>query len=107
MTPTVGRIVHYHTDFGGTPGVPRPVAAMITAVLDDGVNLTVFVPGYSGLPLTVPDGGLRTVPEASEPTLGHWNWPPRVEAGSGSATDAIMRSVADDVAAAHGQRSEG
>ncbi|WNM68943.1 hypothetical protein SEA_TRIBLETROUBLE_2 [Mycobacterium Phage TribleTrouble] len=71
MTPTVGRIVHYHSF--GTPGgeyLPEPRAAIITHVLSvNAVSLCVLNP--TGLFFN------EAVPFAAEPTPGCWNWPPR------------------------------
>lgn len=63
MNPSVGRIVHYHEETGKT------FAAMIVAVIDDVVNLTVwneFGKQFNAL----------NVKQGNEP--GQWNWPPRV-----------------------------
>lgn len=67
-TPTVGRIVHYHTE-----GKDQPNAAVITHVWsDDCVNLHVFRDG--SFPLQVS-------PEVTSvmrgPAPGEWSWPPR------------------------------
>lgn len=78
QTPSIGRVVHYHSY--GTPNgeyQPRPRAAMITDVAVDGagvvnerVSLAVFNP--TGLFFDV------AVPYSDEPKPGHWTWPPRV-----------------------------
>lgn len=75
MKPSIGRIVHFQSNEG-------TLAAIITAVHPDNhVNLTVFAPnrvpgwitlGQKGTPEETP-----LIPYAEEPTLGHWNWPPR------------------------------
>lgn len=81
QTPSIGRIVHYHSY--GTPGgeyLPEPRAAIITAV----GKPTYFQ--YSSVPTVVaslavmnPTGTFfnQDVPFAEEPTPGHWSWPPR------------------------------
>lgn len=69
MTPTVGRIVHYHR-----PGLlgAAPLAAIVTAADgSDRVSLVAFYPAEA-LQRHVHD-----VPFAATPTPGHWNWPPR------------------------------
>ncbi len=64
MSPTLGRIVHYHTHLGIT------VAAIVTQVLDnETINLTMFAP------MGATEGRL-SVKQGDEP--GCWNWPPRV-----------------------------
>lgn len=68
MTPTVGRIVHYHRP--GLLGAP-PLAAIVTAAYGtDRVSLVAFDPTGAQLPVLA-------VPYAENPTPGHWNWPPR------------------------------
>lgn len=71
MTPSIGRIVHYHSY--GTPGgeyLPEPRAAIITSVSKSHVGLCVLNP--TGMFF------IQLVPFAEQPTPGHWNWPPRV-----------------------------
>lgn len=69
MTPTIGRIVHYHSY--GTPGgehQPEPRAAIITAVGEEGaVSLAVLNP--TGMFFN------QDVPNSSKATPGHWTWP--------------------------------
>ncbi|ASM62510.1 hypothetical protein SEA_EDUGATOR_3 [Mycobacterium phage Edugator] len=76
MTPTVGRVVHYHR--AGRPDAP-PQAAIITAVSDD--------PEDGSMPpvaLAVLDDVhactrfLTGVPFTHVPKPGTWSWPPRV-----------------------------
>jgi len=72
MQPTIGRIVHY-TNLGDKDGryPPETQAALITAVNTDGTcALKIFYKtGIFDMP---------AVPQAEEPTRGHWNWPPRI-----------------------------
>lgn len=82
MTPTIGRIVHYHSY--GTPGgefLPEPRAAIVTAVPallsegpNDGTTVSLCVLNPTGLFFHA------ETPFAEEPTPGHWTWPPRVGA---------------------------
>lgn len=84
MTPSIGRIVHYHSY--GTPNgeyLPEPRAAIITE-LDDTAALAgtgINIPGapYVGLAVLNPTGihFNRTVPFSADPKPGHWSWPPR------------------------------
>jgi hypothetical protein len=71
--PTIGRIVHHQQG-------DRVVAAIITGVHEDGVNLTVFEPGrLPGYVSMVSEPGTpAVVPFAEVPTPWHWNWPPRM-----------------------------
>jgi hypothetical protein len=64
MEPSIGRIVHVQEDANAH-------AAIITAVHEDGVSLTLFRPGY------LPGYSVGHVPYAETPTPGHWSWPPR------------------------------
>lgn len=76
QTPTVGRIVHYHSY--GTPGgefLPEARAAVITAVPDP-------IDAASGLVslAVLNPSGMFFQPEveyAEEPSPGRWTWPPR------------------------------
>ncbi|ASR85889.1 hypothetical protein SEA_NIKLAS_4 [Mycobacterium Phage Niklas] len=69
MTPTVGRIVHYHRP--GRLGA-APLAAIVTeADGTDRVGLVAFCP-RAAVQLF-----LSAVPHAEHPTPGCWNWPPR------------------------------
>lgn len=64
MTPSVGRIVHYHN-------MNRDEASIITRVYTDGtVDLTSFPPG------NLPSYHDRI---SEGPGRGQWTWPPRVE----------------------------
>lgn len=66
VTPTVGRIVHYHPFHQADP-----LAAIVTAVYDDGcVNLTLFNADGTTQPKTC-------ARQAMEPTEGFWTWPAR------------------------------
>ena len=69
MTPTIGRIVHFHTD-------KSTQAALITgtyATPPDQVDLTVFPRG----------GGAIAKPAVREGTApGCWSWPPIVPNGA-------------------------
>ncbi len=78
QTPSIGRIVHYHSY--GTPGgeyASEPRAAIITAVsaYDDGTVISTV-----DLCVLNPEGMFfnRAVKYSDEPTPGHWTWPPRV-----------------------------
>lgn len=74
--PTVNRSVHFQHE---TPELyPKPLAAIITAVGDDGsIDLTIFMP-------PIPPTGAATLqgrigaPFSENPKPGHWNWPPRI-----------------------------
>jgi len=78
QTPSVGRIVHYHSY--GTPGgeyLPEARAAIITEV-QPGAE-----PGDGplvGLAVLNPTGVFfnQFVRFSEEPKPGHWTWPPRV-----------------------------
>jgi len=76
QTPTVGRIVHYHSF--GTPGgefKPLPRAAIVTQVNDDGtIGLCAINPTGLFFHERCSAGG----PDADSPTPGCWTWPPRV-----------------------------
>ncbi|SMF88080.1 hypothetical protein SAMN05661091_4103 [Paenibacillus uliginis N3/975] len=63
MKPSIGRIVHFNDEVGKT------LAAVIVAVVDNVVNLSVWNEfGHQFNVLNVRQG--------NEP--GQWNWPPRV-----------------------------
>ncbi|AOZ61336.1 hypothetical protein SEA_TINIBUG_4 [Mycobacterium Phage TiniBug] len=69
MTPTVGRIVHYHR-----PGLlgAAPLAAIVTAADGtDRVSLVAFEPNACR------QHWVSGVQFAENPTPGCWNWPPR------------------------------
>lgn len=71
MTPSIGRVVHYHSY--GTPGgeyLPEPRAAVITEVTGETVGLAVLNPTGQFFN--------RGVPFSDEPKPGYWSWPPRV-----------------------------
>lgn len=77
-TPSIGRIVHYHSY--GTPGgeyQPEPRAAIITTVPEDGT--AAHAVGAVGLAVLNPTGLHFNVdvPYSSTPEPGHWSWPPR------------------------------
>lgn len=69
--PTIGRIVHY-TNLGDKDGryPPETQAAIVTGINDDGTCALkiLYRTGIFDMP---------AVPQAEEPTRGHWNWPPR------------------------------
>jgi hypothetical protein len=65
QAPSIGRIVHLQN---GT----QTVAAIITAVHEDGVSLTAFQPDC------LPGYVRGHVPYADPPVPGHWSWPPRI-----------------------------
>jgi hypothetical protein len=66
--PTVGRIVHLP---GTHDGKDVPIACIITAVHEDGVSLTGFVPDH------LPGYIKGRIPYSHESAIGHWSWPPR------------------------------
>ncbi|AHB79534.1 hypothetical protein PBI_VALIDUS_3 [Mycobacterium phage Validus] len=69
MTPTVGRIVHYHRP--GRLGA-APLAAIVTAADGtDRVSLVAFDP------VNRLQHFISAVEYAENPTPGCWNWPPR------------------------------
>jgi len=76
VTPSVGRIVRYHSY--GSPGgefKPEPRAAIVTAVHDltaDGwvISLCAFNP--TGMFFN------QNVKYSRDPKPGHWSWPPKV-----------------------------
>lgn len=81
QTPSVGRIVHYHSY--GTPGgeyLPEARAAVITSVdvqipagwKGDGFPVSLCVLNPTGMFFN------ELVAYAETPTPGHWSWPPRV-----------------------------
>lgn len=93
MKPTIGRIVHYTPDEGGTPraAIVTDVGTVPPTVERDGaryeyttesVNLEVL--GYRSALWP-----LREVPYADEPKPGHWNWPPREPAATEPGLDVI------------------
>lgn len=80
LTPSIGRIVHYHSY--GTPGgefKPEPRAAIITRVGDAAPVPAHSVP-YVDLAVLNPTGMFfnQDVKFSEEPAPGHWTWPPRV-----------------------------
>lgn len=83
QTPSIGRIVHYHSY--GTPGgeyLPEPRAAIITAVHRNDTGSTdaqeVVVTTIDAAVLN-PTGLFFAVglTFSAEPKPGHWSWPPR------------------------------
>lgn len=80
QTPTIGRIVHYHSY--GTPGgeyLPEPRAAIITVVCEDTPDLADPEVLHVGLAVLNPTGMFfnQLVPYSETPKAGHWTWPPR------------------------------
>lgn len=80
-TPSVGRVVHYHSY--GTPGgefLPEARAAIITAVYPEPPELADPELLHVGLCVLNPTGMFfnQLVPFSEEPKPGHWSWPPRV-----------------------------
>ena len=107
QTPSIGRIVHYHSY--GTPGgeyLPEPRAAIVTAVdtstepngddwlgerqnaervwskyHEEEVSLEEVSEYITGVSLAVlnPTGMFfnESVPYSEQPKPGHWSWPPR------------------------------
>jgi hypothetical protein len=69
QTPTVGRIVHYHTVES-----TQPKAAIIVAVDGERCDLHVFDLNPSAC---MCDSVLRLVPFSESPENGRWTWPPR------------------------------
>jgi hypothetical protein len=72
QVPSIGRVVHYHS-YGTPKGeyLPKPIAAIITQVNDDGtVGLCIFNPTGLFFNTNVPYDQSDTLP-------GHWSWPPR------------------------------
>lgn len=75
MTPTVNRAVHFQHETAEL--YPKPLAAVITVVNDDGtVGLTIFMPPLPPNGTATIEGRLRA-PFSDTPKPGHWNWPPR------------------------------
>ncbi|MFR9767070.1 hypothetical protein [Nocardia sp. SC052] len=66
--PSVGRVVHFQ-DHEYAP----PSAAIVAHVNEDGSTLNLTVCDMLG-----GTRGILNIPFAEEPTVGHWNWPPRV-----------------------------
>lgn len=78
QTPSIGRIVHYHSY--GTPGgefKPEPRAAVITEVKT--VSAYPQPVEVVGLAVLNPTGMFFNtgVHYSEEPKPGHWSWPPR------------------------------
>jgi hypothetical protein len=78
QTPTVGRVVHYHSY--GSPGgefKPQPRAAIVTEVGRDGDGVD---PTIVGLCVLNPTGQYfnRNCAYSETPKPGCWSWPPRV-----------------------------
>lgn len=71
MEPTVGRIVHFHSDVGGEPSSEHPQAAIIVGV---GERVTVRIFPERGNDWTA---YLPLEPDTVEPGIGSWRWPPR------------------------------
>lgn len=78
--PSIGRIVHYQSY--GTPGgeyLPEPRAAIITEVIDAGVDYVSELPPIVRVTVFTPTGThINACKLVEEPTPGCVNWPPRV-----------------------------
>jgi hypothetical protein len=77
QTPSIGRIVHYHSY--GTPGgeyLPEPRAAIVTALPPEDIGM------WTGISLCIlnPTGMFfnSDVKYSEDPKPGCWSWPPRV-----------------------------
>lgn len=71
MKPTIGRIVHYYPKNIRVNQTPKPVAAIITNIQQDGnVGLTLFKPGEV-------DHRLNVQYSEDPAVLPRWCWPPR------------------------------
>lgn len=79
QTPSIGRVVHYHS-YGTSGGEfkPEPRAAIITQVLapDESDENDPYV----GLAVLNPTGMFfnACVAYSEEPLPGCWSWPPRI-----------------------------
>jgi len=81
LRPSVGRIVHFQSP--GTPDgeYPSEVCAAIVTAVYDGIEDNPRGRPYIGLCVLRPNAMTFSpfVPYAKEPTVGHWNWPPRTD----------------------------
>lgn len=87
MTPTVGRIVHFHTVSSNREGVAVvvPQAALVTQVIweqsvFEGQEDKPVFRGKLGMTIFTPLGIIfaPSVQYSEEPKPGHWSWPPKV-----------------------------
>ena len=75
MTPTIGRIVHYHLDAGPHKGEPRP-AVIVCVWNDDCLNLQVLTDGANdGEKYATGVYWATSSTGGAEP--GKWVWPVR------------------------------
>lgn len=73
IRPTVGRIVHYHDAKYGL------CAAIVVSVLVNSEEAEVMLSVFRPQPPEADEDVLGYTPATfrAEPTVGHWNWPPR------------------------------
>lgn len=72
-TPTIGRIVHYHSHWkpADAPVTP-PRAAIVTGVHQDGERVSLTILENGGMSFK------RQIKYSEAPAPGCWSWPPRV-----------------------------